>query len=58
MVRFQYMIILAYMWSAIFAMWLGYIWVFGASVFAHSLLLIGLFFTGEIFARARNRELK
>ncbi len=56
MVRFQYMSILAYMWSAIFALWLGHMWLFGASVAAHTLLLVGLFFTAEIFAYAKSGE--
>ena len=57
MVRFQYMIILAYMWSAIFALWLGYTWLMGPSLVAHSLLLIGLFFTGEVFSLANRVQL-
>lgn len=55
-VRFQYMIILAYMWSAIFALWLGYTWLMGPSLVAHSLLLVGLFFTSEIFSIANRRQ--
>ena len=49
-VRFQYMSILSYMWSGIFAFWLGSIWLVGPSLIAHSLLLVGVFFTSEIFA--------
>ena len=49
MVRFHYMLILSYMWSAIFALWIGYTWMMGPSFVAHSLLLIGVFFTAEIF---------
>ena len=56
MVRFHYMSMLAYMWSAIFALWLGHLWLFGASVAAHALLLVGLFFTAEIFAYARREK--
>jgi hypothetical protein len=56
-VRFQYMTILAYMWSAIFALWIGYTWLIGPSVVAHSLLLVGLFFTSEIFGAARRGQL-
>lgn len=51
-VRFQFMVILSYMWSAIFALWLGYIWFMGPSMIAHLLLLIGVFFTSEIFSLA------
>lgn len=52
MVRFHYMLILSYMWSAIFALWIGFTWMMGPSLVAHSLLLIGVFFTAEIFALA------
>ncbi len=54
-VRFHYMLLLSYMWSAIFALWMGYTWLMGPSLIAHSLLLIGIFFTAEIFALANRR---
>ncbi|MEM8575681.1 MAG: hypothetical protein AAGF48_13730 [Pseudomonadota bacterium] len=57
MVRFHYMLLLSYMWSAIFALWIGYNWLMGPSLIAHSVLLIGVFFTAEIFALA-NRQAK
>ena len=55
MVRFQYMLLLSYMWSAIFALWIGYTWLMGPSLVAHSFVLVGVFFTTEIFALA-NRQ--
>jgi hypothetical protein len=57
MVRFQYMVILAYMWSVVFSIYLGTIAVLGPSIAAHTILLIGVFFTADIFRRARNRSL-
>jgi len=57
MVRFQYMSILAYMWSAIFALWIGSVWLMGPSLVAHTLLLVGVFFTTEIFNLARKGQL-
>jgi hypothetical protein len=57
MVRFQYMVILAYMWSVVFCIYLGTIAVLGPSIAAHTILLIGIFFTGDIFRRARARSL-
>ena len=51
-VRFQYMLILAFMWSAVFAIWTGWISLFGPSAVAHVVLLIGIFFTADIFRRA------
>lgn len=55
MVRFHYMLLLSYMWSAIFALWVGYTWVMGPSLVAHSVVLVGLFFTTEIFALVDKR---
>ena len=54
-VRFHYMLLLSYMWSAIFALWIGYTWLMGPSLVAHSLILVGVFFTSETFALA-NRQ--
>lgn len=53
MVRFQYMIVLAYMWSVIFAMYIGAIALIGPSIAAHTILLVGVFFTADIFRRSR-----
>lgn len=50
-VRFQLMMILAYMWSAIFALWVGQMALFGVSAIGHTLLLIGVFFTADVFRR-------
>ena len=55
MVRFHYMLLLSYMWSAIFALWVGYTWLMGPSLIVHTVLLIGVFFTAEIFALANSR---
>ena len=57
-VRFQYMSILAFMWSGVFALWVGNILMFGPSVLGHMILLIGVFFTAGTFRRARAAERK
>jgi hypothetical protein len=57
MVRFQYMVILAYMWSAVFSIYIGTIALLGPSIAAHTILLIGVFFTADVFRRARARSL-
>jgi hypothetical protein len=57
MVRFQYMVILAYIWSVVFSIYLGTIALLGPSIAAHTILLIGVFFTADIFRRARARAL-
>jgi hypothetical protein len=54
MVRFQFMTTLAFMWSFIFTMWIGSMQFFGPSAVAHMLVLIGVFFTAEIFKKARS----
>lgn len=54
LVRFQYMIILAYMWSTIFTLWSGYFALFGPSLIAHTAIVVGVFFTADVFRRARN----
>ena len=56
-VRFQYMVILAYMWSAVFSIYIGTIAYLGPSIAVHTILLIGVFFTADIFRRARKRAL-
>ena len=53
MQRFQMMQVLAWMWSLVFAAWVGSAMVFGVSVVGHAILLIGVFFTAEVFRRAR-----
>ena len=53
MVRFQYMLILSYLWSTVFTIWIGSSFVFGASVLGHTAFLVGVFFTADLFRRAR-----
>ena len=53
-VRFQLMTSLAFMWSFIFTMWIGSVQFFGPSVVAHTLVLIGVFFTAEVFKKSKN----
>lgn len=57
MVRFQYMAILAYMWSAVFCLYIGAIALIGPSIAVHTILLVGVFFTADIFRRAEKRAL-
>ncbi len=57
MVRFQFMVVLAYMWSVVFAVYVGMIALVGPSIVVHTILLIGVFFTADIFRRARRRSL-
>ena len=55
-VRFQIMNTLGFMWSAVFSLWIGSIYYFGPLAILHLILLIGVFFTGYIFKKAKNKS--
>lgn len=55
-VTFQLMTTLAWMWSAVFSLWIGSISFFGPSAAGHAILLVGVFFTADIFAKARKQQ--
>ena len=50
-VRFQLMTVLALMWSVVFCVWIGAVAMIGPSMAAHAILLVGVFFTADIFRR-------
>ena len=54
-VRHLLMQMLAWMWCIIFSMWMGSVMVFGVSVFAHALLIAGVFITAGVFQTAKHR---
>jgi hypothetical protein len=56
-VRFQVMVLLAYMWSVVFCVYIGMLALIGPSILVHTVLLLGVFFTADIFRRARLGEL-
>jgi hypothetical protein len=58
MVRFQYMTMLAFMWSAIFTVWTGSISLFGPSAVGHTILLVGVFFTADVFRRVQQQPVQ
>ena len=53
MVRFQWMMVLSFMWSAVFTIWLGSTIVLGPTVLGHAVLLVAIFFTADMFRRAK-----
>ena len=57
LVRFQYMAVLAYMWSVVFCLYIGAIALIGPSIAVHTILLVGVFFTADIFRRAGQQAL-
>lgn len=57
LVRFQIMASLAYMWSVVFCIWAGLVSYVGFSIAAHTVLLIGIFFTADIFRRAKSGQM-
>ena len=54
---FQIMTVLSFMWSIIFTMSIGSYMLFGPTVIAHVLVLIGIFFTADIFRRAGGKAM-
>ena len=56
MVRFQLMTSLALMWSIVFALWSGMIMLVGPSMIVHATLLIGVYFTSDVFRRASKQN--
>ena len=54
-VQFRLMAILAFMWCSVFTIWTGWIALYGPSVAAHLVLLLGVFFTADVFRRAGQR---
>ena len=53
MVRFQIMTYLAVMWCMIFTVWTGWLMTLGPSIFAHLIILVGIFFTNKVFKDSR-----
>ncbi|MEQ8665160.1 MAG: hypothetical protein RIC16_05490 [Rhodospirillales bacterium] len=56
-VRFQLMSVLALMWSVVSCVWIGAVSLIGPSMAAHSILLVGVFFTADIFRRTNRHEI-
>lgn len=54
-VRFRLMAILALMWCSVFTIWTGWIALYGPSVAAHLVLLLGVLFTADVFRSSRTR---
>ena len=55
-VRFQLMIVMSYMWSAVFTIWVGSMYSLWPSIVRHTALLVGVFFTADIFRRANEKN--
>jgi hypothetical protein len=55
-VRFQLMVMLAWMWSVIFSLGIGSFYWFGTIVIAHMLAIFGVFVTTEVFRRSARKE--
>ncbi len=56
MVRFQYLLILSYVWSSVFTIWIGAFFALWPGIIGHTALLVAVFFTADIFRAARNRR--
>ena len=55
MVRFQFMLMLSYMWSSVFTILVGSYLAFLPMVVGHTAVLVAIFFTADLFRRARVR---
>lgn len=51
--RFQMMTVLAFIWSVAFSFAIGSYMLFGPTLIAHLAVLIALFFTADVFRKAR-----
>ena len=56
MLRFQLMSVLSFMWSFVFATWIGLLAAFGPLVAVHMVLLVGIFFTSAVFLKAKEMQ--
>ena len=56
-VKFQLMTALSYMWCAVFSLGIGSYYMFGTSVIFHTLFLLGVFFTADLFSKARDKKI-
>ena len=55
-VRFQLMVTLATLWSCVFAVWSSMISIVGPSMLVHTILLVGIYFTADIFKTADKKS--
>lgn len=55
-VRFQLMTVLALMWSVVFCIWIGAVAMIGPSMAVHAVLLVGVFFTADVFRRLQHEH--
>lgn len=55
-VRFQLMTVLALMWSIVFCVWTGAVAMIGPSMAVHAILLVGVFFTADVFRRLQQKH--
>ena len=56
-VRFQLMTALSLMWSVVFCAWSGALSMIGPSMAVHALLLLGIFFTADIFRNSGSSQI-
>lgn len=56
-VKLQHMLILSYLWSAVFTIWIGAPMLFGPTMLGHVAVLVAIFLTARIFQRARTEAL-
>ena len=52
LIRFRLMLMLAYMWSSVFSIWVGSMMSLWPMIVGHTAVLLAVFFTADIFKRA------
>ena len=56
LVRFRFMLILSYMWSAVFSIWIGSMFSLWPMIVGHTAVIVAIFFTADIFKFARGES--
>lgn len=55
-VRFRFMLILSYMWSAVFSIWIGSMFSLWPMIVGHTAVVVAIFFTADVFRLARGQQ--
>ena len=54
-VRFRFMLILSYMWSAVFSIWIGSMFSLWPMIVGHTAVIVAIFFTADAFRVAAGK---
>ncbi len=54
-IRFRFMLILSYMWSTMFSIWIGSMFSLWPMIVGHTAVVVAIFFTADVFRLARGQ---